>query len=164
MKFLDVYIGVPGRVHDARVFRTSPIFAQVHAMPNNLHLLGDSAYPLSINVMTPFRDNGHLNAIQTNYNISHSSARSIIERAFGRLKGKFRRLKYLDIFNPDFGSEIISAACVLHNFIIMHDGEDDEEFQADAGIINEYDGNEPDANRNLAVEKRAQISEHLRLH
>lgn len=164
MKFLDVYIGVPGRVHDARVFRTSLIFAQVHAMPNNLHLLGDSAYPLSINVMTPFRDNGHLNAIQTNYNISHSSARSIIERAFGRLKGKFRRLKYLDIFNPDFGSEIISAACVLHNFIIMHDGEDDEEFQADAGIINEYDGNEPDANMNLAVEKRAQISEHLRLH
>ncbi|XP_023313229.1 uncharacterized protein LOC108907203 [Anoplophora glabripennis] len=75
----------------------------------------------------------------------------------------YNRNNYHSIILQDFGSQIISAACVLHNFIIMHDSEDNEEFQADPGIINEYDGNEPDANRNLAVEKRAQISEHLLL-
>ncbi|GJQ79865.1 hypothetical protein Trydic_g18313 [Trypoxylus dichotomus] len=50
-------------------------------MPDNMHLVGDSAYPLLPNIMVPFRDNGHLTRRQV------------------RLKGKWRRLKYLDIEN-----------------------------------------------------------------
>lgn len=47
-----------------------------------------------------------------------SAIRSIIERTFGLLKVRFRRLKYIDISDPDFGNKIIAATCVLHNFMI----------------------------------------------
>lgn len=71
------------------------------ALPPNFHIIGDSAYPLLLNVMTPYRDNGHLTRKQATYNRKLSSIRSTIERVFGLLKGKFRRLKYLDICNFD---------------------------------------------------------------
>jgi hypothetical protein len=29
MKFIDIYVGMPGRVHDARVFRNSPIYDEL---------------------------------------------------------------------------------------------------------------------------------------
>lgn len=114
---------MPGRMHDARVFRNSRLFEMLTDRENPLlqretHLIGDCAYPLMINLMIPFRDNGHLPAAHVRYNTRLSSIRSIIERAFGLLKVKFRRLKYLDIFNVDFGNKIIAASCMLHNFII----------------------------------------------
>jgi len=122
-RFIDVFIGMPGRMHDARVFRQGELFAQLNnaanpLLPCNMHLLGDSAYPLMQNLMTPFRHNGHLTRAQSDYNVKLSTIRSIIERAFGLLKSKFRRLKYLDIYEPAQGNTIIAAACVLHNFLI----------------------------------------------
>lgn len=125
--FIDVHIGMPGRMHDARVFRSSPIFERIIDQRNPLltrekHLIGDCAYPLMMNLMTPFRDNGHLPASHIRYNVRLSSIRSSIERAFGRLKGKFRRLKYLDVVDMHFGNEIIAAACMLHNFILQNEG------------------------------------------
>ncbi|KAF2887760.1 hypothetical protein ILUMI_18414 [Ignelater luminosus] len=74
--FTVVFIGMPGRVHDARVFQNSRLFEQLTGnpalLPPKQHLIGVAAYPL----MKPFREN-------------------VIERAFGLLKGKWRRLKYL---------------------------------------------------------------------
>jgi len=67
--------------------------------------------------MTSYRDNGHLRK-QEICNKKLSSIRSTIKRAFGLLRGKFHKLKYLDISNFDFGQKMIGAACMLHNFII----------------------------------------------
>lgn len=123
MKFTDIFVGMPGRMHDARVFRNSPLFRQLlDGQQPNYHIIADSAYPLLLNVMTPYRDNGHLSRKQATYNTKLSSIRSTIERAFGLLKGKFRRLKYLDISNLELGQNMIGAACMLHNFIIENDG------------------------------------------
>lgn len=115
---------MPGRMHDSRVFRNSPLFNAIRngLIPENRHIIGDTAYPLLRNLMTPFKDNGHLTRSQLLYNTKLSSIRSIIERAFGMLKSKFRRLKYLDISNFDLGNNMIAAACVLHNFILNRDG------------------------------------------
>ncbi|KAF2894582.1 hypothetical protein ILUMI_11592 [Ignelater luminosus] len=71
--FLNIHVGMPGRVHDARVLRNSPICNSLTNMQDPLliehgHLIGDSAYPLMKNLLTPFRDNGHLTAAQNNYN------------------------------------------------------------------------------------------------
>lgn len=124
-------------MHDARVFRVSPLFRTMNGerplISRSQHLIGDSAYPLLCNLMTPFRDNGHLTRSQSTYNIKLSSIRSIIERSFGLLKTKFRRLKYLDIADFDLGMEMIAAACVLHNFIIKGDelNVQDEDYFAD---------------------------------
>lgn len=89
-------------------------------LPSTQHLLGDSAYPLSSCVLTPYRDNGYLDEQQRRYNVLQASCRSVIERAFGLLKVKFRRLKFLDIFSVETANLIVSASCTLHNFIIIH--------------------------------------------
>ena len=55
----DAFCGYPGRVHDPRVFRNSPLYQAVIAneeefFPGNCHILGDSAYPLLSWILTPF--------------------------------------------------------------------------------------------------------------
>jgi len=170
-RFIDIFVGMPGRMHDARVFRQSELFAQLNRadnplLPPNMHLLGDSAYPLMKNLMTPFRDNGHLTIEQNNYNVKLSTIRSIIERAFGILKGKFRRLKYLDIYDPNLGNTIIAVACVIHNFLIDRHEVD---FQYEVPIEEAMPIEEaiPNDNRNipdedlLAVAKRNRIVTNL---
>jgi len=148
-------------MHDSRVFRNSPLFNAMRngLIPHNMHIIGDSAYPLLQNLMTPFKDNGHLIRSQLEYNTKLSSIRSIIERAFGILKSKFRRLKYLDISNFDLGNNMIAAACVLHNFILKRDGfrlededfieDEDEEIQQVNVIYEDFE----------AFEKRMNIAE-----
>jgi len=96
--------------------------------------------------MTPFRDNGHLIRRQTNYNTKLSSKRIVIEQAFGLLKGKFRRLRFLHMFLINEMRTVVIACCILHNIcIIIHNdtyefddyaqenSQDDEKQQADGG-------------------------------
>ena len=53
--FTDVYTGWPGSVHDARVFRNSPLQAFLEGgISPSYHVLGDSAYPLTSYVLVPF--------------------------------------------------------------------------------------------------------------
>lgn len=153
---------MPGRMHDARVFRLSPLFQQIsnrrlHFIPDRFHLIGDSAYPLLINLMTPFKDNGHLTNEQTRYNRKLSSIRSIIERAFGLLKGKFRRLKYIDISDFNFGNQMIAAACVLHNFIINGDNIDIDLEDLNVQDFNQFEMEENEEEVAEAAEKRRNI-------
>lgn len=118
MEFIDIYCGWPGSVHDARVWRNSPIYKKLsdeNLLPEEFHLLGDSAYPLENYLMVPFKDNGHLRRTEKKFNKSLSSTRVVIEQAYGRLKGIWRRLKYLNISNLENFKYIITYACILHN-------------------------------------------------
>ncbi|XP_066595829.1 putative nuclease HARBI1 [Prorops nasuta] len=151
-RFIDVHIGVPGRVHDARVFRNSPIFKNIkyHSLLSSRnYLIGDSAYPLSSFLLVPYKDNGHLSQEQQRLNQRLSSTRSTIERTFALLKGKFRKLKYLEMSNISLINYAIASACILHNFILMKEGfaddddyvidEIEEEEQEDEDIFNAVD-------------------------
>ena len=134
MQFTDAFCDYRGSVHDARVFRNSPFFQDAEANPDNLfprntHLLGDSAYPLKSWVLTPFRDNGCLTRRQKRYNFVHSSTRMVLERSLGLLKGRFRKLKtQMEVDKIEDAPVIIVAACVLHNFCLMDDEDDIEDF------------------------------------
>lgn len=120
LRFTDVYAGWPGKVHDARIFQNSPLFENGPARCGDYHLLGDSAYPNIPWLLTPFQDNGHLTATQRKYNVTHSSIRSAIERAFGILKGRFTRLKFVDQRkNMRIIVSTILSSCALHNICIM---------------------------------------------
>ena len=56
------------------------------------------------------------------YNTVHAAIRIMIEQAFGMLKGRFRRLKYLDQNTMSVICYTICTACVLHNICIwQHD-------------------------------------------
>lgn len=155
LRFLDVVAGWPGSVHDARVFRNSPLSQLLEDgnIHEEQHLLGDSAYPLTPYLMVSFRDNGHITEDQGNYNTRHSSARMAIERAFGLLKGKFRRLQYLDMCLVEKIPLIIVAACVLHNFIIVKEKLDDEVLQLE--IENENDNVQVEVGPQAVVNQRA---------
>jgi len=142
MQFIYVYADRAGSVHDARVLRVSSLgnMLETGAWPSSgddsLHLLGDSAYPLLPNLLVPYRDNGYLTDIQRRYNALHSSTRAVVERAFGRLKGKFRRLKGIDATCTRNALHMIEAAFTLHNFILHHEGDidDSEEDGDDADV------------------------------
>lgn len=49
------------------------------------------------------------------FNKCLSAKRQLIEQAFGILKGRFRKLKHMDISKTDDTPEIVVAACTLHN-------------------------------------------------
>jgi len=85
----DITTGYPGSVHDAHVFRNSALFASLQLLPMQYHVLGDSAYPLETLILTPFRNSGHLSAVEKHYNYVQSSCRCCIERCIGLLKGLF---------------------------------------------------------------------------
>lgn len=118
-EFIDVYCGWPGSTHDARMWQNSPIYQKLsenheQMLPPNTYLLGDSAYPLQVFIMVPFKNNGHLTHAQNQFNIRLCSTRVIIEQAFGHLKCLFRRLKYLNVIELEYTKYIILTCCILH--------------------------------------------------
>lgn len=57
-RFLDVFVGNVGSVHDSLVLRRSPLYKKALYPPEGFFLLGDGGYPClrhPIAVMTPFR-------------------------------------------------------------------------------------------------------------
>ncbi|XP_024891921.1 putative nuclease HARBI1 [Temnothorax curvispinosus] len=123
LKFLHCYGGQVGSVHDNRVFRLSNFetLCTDDNFPNDSHLLGDAAYSISKYIMVPFKDNGHLSERQINFNKRLSSARMIVERFLGLLKGRFRSiLDTLPMQRTDLIPKYIIACCILHNICILN--------------------------------------------
>ncbi|XP_050038849.1 uncharacterized protein [Dermacentor andersoni] len=115
-RFLNVFIGFPGSVHDARVLKESPFFARAPLECGENYILGDSAYPLMPWLMTPFRDNeASFPSWKKHFNKRHSQQRVSIENTFGMLKQRFRRLYLVDAKTVVQSCYIVMAACVLHN-------------------------------------------------
>lgn len=120
MRFIDVSTGWPGKIHDSRVLKISPLFLYGPIYCGDRHLLGDCAYPNLPWLLVPFRDNGHLTKAQKIYNTTLSSIRTTVERAFGLLKGRFKRLQYVDQRDLQTIVHTIVSCCVLHNICIMN--------------------------------------------
>ena len=143
--FTDCYTGWPGSVHDARVFSNSDLKQRTDAdpmsmFPGNTFLIGDAAYKLETFLLTPYKDFGHLDAQQTRYNYIHSATRMVIERAFGLLKGRFRRLQFVELRDNDDIVKLIMSCCCMHNFCILEDQKFDD-FEIDFDIPHEEEIN-----------------------
>ena len=119
-KKLDVFIGVLGKVHDARCLRMSPFFQNRLNLMGDYFLLGDSAYlSRELNfILTPSRNVGNLTPEEERRNTKISRGRVIIENCFGSLKCKFRRLRDIQNTRPDIVVKIVLAACTLHNICL----------------------------------------------
>ncbi|XP_029348186.1 putative nuclease HARBI1 [Acyrthosiphon pisum] len=117
-KFVDVFTGTPGKMHDARILQHSFIYKDAYLQQvcrSKYHILGDAAYPLEENIITPFKDYGNLTNNEKLFNKNHSKTRVVIENTFGLLKGRFRQLLKLDFSLAEKDSNFILACCVLHN-------------------------------------------------
>ena len=102
---MDVNIGWPRKVHDARVFVNSSCFRKgcngtlfpdrsitLVGVKVPLLLLGDPAYPLLPWLMKPYLDNASTTPQERHFNHCLSQARMVVENSFGRLKGRWRCL------------------------------------------------------------------------
>uniref|UniRef100_A0A672R4Z5 DDE Tnp4 domain-containing protein n=1 Tax=Sinocyclocheilus grahami TaxID=75366 RepID=A0A672R4Z5_SINGR len=124
-KFLDVFMGYPGSVHDSRVLRNSPVYAGSLYPPAGKCILEDGGYPClraPICLITPYREpvqnpvqarfnskHGHTER-QARFNSKHSRARSIVERAFGMMKTRC----------PVFMPEVVACCAVLHSLALVN--------------------------------------------
>ena len=140
-QFMDINIGWPGKVHDARVFGNSTLYhkgqngslfpasmaKEINGVNVPLLILADGAYPLLPWVMKPFPDNGALDAEKSHYNYRLSRARMVVENSFGRLKGRWRCLLKQNECSVESMSSVVATCCVLHNICEMHHDNFDEE-------------------------------------
>ncbi|XP_018400736.1 PREDICTED: putative nuclease HARBI1, partial [Cyphomyrmex costatus] len=121
LKFLNVFIGYPGSVHDARVFKNSSLFNDLREICGDSYYLGDSAYPCLLQVIVPYKDNGHLTRKQRIFNQKLSSCRIIVENTFAILKQRYRQLYHFKLRNIPRMVRVIHACCVLHNLANITD-------------------------------------------
>lgn len=119
-RFIDIFAGPPGKVHDARMLRASDFYTTWQEKMGDNSLLGDSAYIAQAFpfVITPKRDNGALTEADELQNSRISRGRVVVEQAFGRMNCKWRRLRDLQNTWIDAVVMIIMAACFLHNMCI----------------------------------------------
>ncbi|XP_068150351.1 uncharacterized protein [Drosophila tropicalis] len=121
-RFLDLFIDLPNGDQQCLLLRSSLyerlIDMEKPIMTRTKHLVGDISYPLLINLMTPYPNDVNLSPCHLAYNQAIYKWQTHCERVFGSLISRFRRLEKLDITNLDIGRRIISACCMLHNFIL----------------------------------------------
>lgn len=110
-------------------------------------------------LLVPFRDNGHLTPVETAYNRAQARTRVDVERAIGLLKGKFRRLKDLEMTNIREVPMLIFSACVLHNFIIIENGLDEDDIDLSESEDEDEDGGQCGGDHCMsATQKRLEIA------
>uniref|UniRef100_A0A1A8CC85 Zgc:113227 n=1 Tax=Nothobranchius kadleci TaxID=1051664 RepID=A0A1A8CC85_NOTKA len=131
--FWNVFAGLPGSMHDARVLRLSSIWhlasrgnlfpdhsIQIAGVDFGYCILGDSAYPLQDWLLKPFTDTGRLTEQQLLFNKKFSRARVVVENAFGRLKGRWRCLLKRNDCDVSLVRSMILTCCALHNLCESH--------------------------------------------
>ena len=126
--FRDVCAGFPGQTSKSRVLVGSPLYARLMSRTDPLiephkHILGSSDYPQLSTLLTPYTATAcgrPLNKQEVKFNSLHQDARSVVDQAFDVLKKRFQRLRFIDVARTELASKVVVAACVLHNFAIMH--------------------------------------------
>ena len=116
-------------MHNSAVFTNSSLATRIeHAMPVRdrvidsvsvpLHILGDPAYPLSPMLIKCYTGRNHTPE-EVSFNLYHSSARMMVESAFGQLKARWRMAcKKIDC-DVKLSSNVIMTCCCLHNICEM---------------------------------------------
>ena len=119
-RFLWVGVNAPGGMSDNTNYQLSTISSLVEALPAGTYILGDNAYQVSENILTPFSGSQKDNIWNDSFNFHLSQLRIKIEQTFG-------------IFNSRWGifqkplklgfraiPKMILAAAKLHNFIMRN--------------------------------------------
>lgn len=136
LRFLDVCVGYPGSLTDAKCLRESSFYKkcrngqrlngasmQVGDLSIGEYVVGDSEYPLLPWLMKPYKDSELSAPTRALYNEKLNSTRIAVARAFGRLKGTWRILHgTMKQPNIERVPKMIHACCILHNMCINAGG------------------------------------------
>ncbi|KAI1894139.1 hypothetical protein AGOR_G00112740 [Albula goreensis] len=122
-KFLDVFVGYPGSVHNSRVLMSSPLYTEARYPPPGFFIVGNDEYPCleePLSLITPYKLPLQGRA-QERFNLHLSRALSVTQKSFGMMKTRWRStlFKALEV-NPDFAPSVISACAFLHNVCLMN--------------------------------------------
>ncbi|XP_042349776.1 putative nuclease HARBI1 [Plectropomus leopardus] len=122
-RYLDIFAGYPGSVHDSRVLKNSPLYTGQLYPPQGFFILGDGGYPClsaPIGLITPYKEPVHQPTARC-FNYHHAKARSIVERSFGSMKTRWRTIffKALEV-KPTFAPDVIACCAILHNVCLSN--------------------------------------------
>ncbi|KAM3610040.1 uncharacterized protein V6R79_024345 [Siganus canaliculatus] len=132
VRFTDVYAGWPGGTSSAAVLSSSDLYLKAEDRPDGylfpreksvvldgvevpVHLIGDASFPLKPWLMKAYSLDCPLTPEQRRFTYALSSARSVVDAAFTRLKGRWRCLLKKSDINVSTMARIVAACCVLHN-------------------------------------------------
>ena len=124
--------------YDARVWLYSPLHEKLpnlchddnRSIEDSYHILGDSTYPLSDFLITPYRGRANvLPAYKRKFNHHHALKRSCVERSFALLIIRFPRLLKLLCKSDDKRIMCVVAACFLCNWCLIEDDDDTSIFE-----------------------------------
>ncbi|XP_069384517.1 uncharacterized protein [Paralichthys olivaceus] len=130
--FTDVYAGWPGSSSSATVLCSSDLYLKAEDRPDGylfprersllsdgveipVHLIGDASFPLKPWLMKGYSEEQQLSPEQRRFSYTVSSARSVVDAAFTRLKGRWRCLLKKSDIDISMMPRIVAACCVLHN-------------------------------------------------
>lgn len=131
-KFTYINIGFNGRISDGGVFNRCSLSKQLEdgtlkippprPLPGRhkqvpFVIVADDAFAMRPYIMKPYAFRS-MNAVQRIYNYRLSRARRIIENVFGIASARFRILRRAIELEPKKVAVIVSAICVLHNFLM----------------------------------------------
>lgn len=133
-KFINIDVGAYGSEGDAGVFASTTVGKKI--LRNTLQLpedttvfgrslpfffIADDAFPLCHRIMKPFtsRRGATLSNEELVFNYRLSRARRCVENAFGILSARWLCLSRTMFCHPDKAQKIVSACCILHNFLMQ---------------------------------------------
>lgn len=127
LQFIYVLPGWEGSASDSRILRDAVTRPNGLKVPTGTYYLVDAGYTNGEGFLAPYRGQRyHLNTWREGgmpttpeeyFNMKHSSARNCIERCFGILKLRFAILRDSPYFPVRTHCRVITACCLLHNFI-----------------------------------------------
>lgn len=130
-RFIDVFTGNAGSVHDSTVMQSSPFWRElsgglgklfwrgrslINGVQVPFQIIADSAYPCKTFVLPALKDSiAATRADKKRFNKKHATTRNVVERAFGRLKARWRVLLRQNELSMEHVNHIIMACFCLHN-------------------------------------------------
>jgi hypothetical protein len=124
--------GWEGSASDATVLKSA--LDDGFTVPRGKFFLVDAGYANTPQFIAPYRsvryhvrEQGAANERPRNYkelfNLRHAQLRNHIEKLIGILKMRFPILKVATYHTIDKQADIVQATCIIHNFIVYHNGD-----------------------------------------
>lgn len=98
-----------------------------------VHLIGDTSFPLKPWLMKGYSQEHQLSPEQRRFTYTLNSARSVVDTAFSRLKGRWRCLLKKSDLDVTMMPRLVATCCILHNICEILGDHFYPEWSAEAG-------------------------------